>query len=82
MIEKSGLTFLCMLGIQDTIRPEVPNAVRKCEAAGIKVRMVTGDNKLTAEAIAKSCGIYNESRGDIVMEGVEFITKTGGVVCK
>lgn len=48
-----------MLGIQDTIRAEVPNAVLKCEAAGIKVRMVTGDNKITAEAIAKKCGIYS-----------------------
>lgn len=54
---------------QDPLRPEVPNAVRKCQRAGIKVRMVTGDNVHTALFIAKECGIY---QGGLVMEGSEF----------
>lgn len=65
------------------MRPEVPDAVAQCRKAGIKVRMVTGDNKDTARAIARDCGIIQE--GDtqsIVIEGPEFIERTGGVVCK
>jgi Ca2+ transporting ATPase len=45
-----------VLGIKDILREEVPNAIRICKKAGIKVRMVTGDNKITAKAIAKECG--------------------------
>ena len=80
-IEKSGLTLLCLLGIKDIVREEVPGAVEKCEKAGIKVRMVTGDNKITAKAIAMECNIYKSS-DDLVMEGVEFINEIGGIVCK
>ena len=79
-IEKSGLTLFCLLGIKDIVREEVPGAVLKCEKAGIKVRMVTGDNKITAKAIAKECNIFRGN--DIVMEGVDFITEIGGIVCK
>ena len=42
--------------------------------------MVTGDNKITAKAIAKECNIYQSD--DIVMEGIEFINEIGGIVCK
>ena len=79
-IEKSGLTLLCLLGIKDIVREEVPGAVKKCEMAGIKVRMVTGDNKITAKAIAQECNIFRP--GDRVMEGIEFINEIGGIVCK
>lgn len=51
-IETSDLTLVAIFGIADIVRPEVPEAVRKCFEAGIKVRMVTGDNKDTARAIA------------------------------
>lgn len=44
--------------------------------------MVTGDNIDTARAIAKECGIIKEGDDSIIMEGAEFIEKTGGVVCK
>lgn len=79
-IEKSGLTLFCLLGIKDIVRREVPDAVKDCEKAGIKVRMVTGDNKITARAIASECHIFRA--GDLVMEGVEFIKEVGGIVCK
>jgi P-type E1-E2 ATPase len=39
------------------VRDEVPDAVRECQGAGITVRMVTGDNILTAKNIGKKCGI-------------------------
>lgn len=44
--------------------------------------MVTGDNIITARAIAKEVGIIQDQENDIVMEGSEFIRLTGGVVCK
>ena len=59
-----------IVGIADPLRPEVPEAIRKCQRAGITVRMVTGDNLATAVAIAKEAGIYTD--GGIAMEGAEF----------
>ncbi|EAR94179.2 calcium-translocating P-type ATPase, PMCA-type protein (macronuclear) [Tetrahymena thermophila SB210] len=81
-IEKSNLILIGVLGIEDVLRPEVPLAVAKCKQAKIHVRMVTGDNKITARAIANKCGIIQEELGlDLVLEGKEFIKLTGGVVC-
>ena len=59
-----------IFGIKDPLRPDVPEAVARCQAAGILVRMVTGDNIETAKAIAKECGILTE--GGISMQGPEF----------
>ncbi|KAF2277355.1 calcium-translocating P-type ATPase [Westerdykella ornata] len=64
-----GMTFIGVVGIQDPIRPGVPEAVAKCKHAGVKVRMVTGDNVVTAKAIATDCGIYTDG---IIMEGPSF----------
>jgi Ca2+-transporting ATPase len=65
-----GLTFLGVVGIQDPVRPGVPEAVRKAKHAGVVTRMVTGDNIVTARAIATECGIYTE--GGVIMEGPVF----------
>ena len=80
-LEKSNLTLIGLVGIRDPIRPEVPEAVKLCQKAGITVRMVTGDNKATARAIAKECFIISRD-SQTVMEGKEFAGKTGGTVCK
>ena len=64
------MAFIGMVGIQDPLRDGVFESVRLCQKAGVVVRMVTGDNKLTAQAIAKECGILQNS--SIVMEGPEF----------
>lgn len=77
------MTFLCILGIMDNLRKGVKEAVSTCKEAGITVRMVTGDNKETARAIAIQCGIITE--GDekaLVMEGPEFVSEIGGIICK
>jgi Ca2+ transporting ATPase len=74
--------LLCILGVRDIPRKEVPEAIAKCHKAGIKVRMVTGDNIITAKAIAKDVGIIKEGDGSLVMEGAEFIKMIGGVVCR
>jgi P-type Ca2+ transporter type 2B len=81
VVEKLGLTCIAILGIRDIIRPEVPDAVDTCQRAGIKVRMVTGDNKVTALAIAKQCRIIGTDHEDAVMEGPEFYERVGGLYC-
>lgn len=80
-VEKNHLILLAVLGVKDVPRPEVPDAIAKCRKAGIKVRMVTGDNMITARAIAKEVGIIQEGEDALVMEGPDFIKRIGGVVC-
>uniref|UniRef100_A0A1W7RAY7 Calcium-transporting ATPase n=1 Tax=Hadrurus spadix TaxID=141984 RepID=A0A1W7RAY7_9SCOR len=71
----SQLTCMCVVGIEDPVRPEVPEAIRKCQKAGITVRMVTGDNVNTARSIAMKCGIIKPGEDFLVMEGKEFNKK-------
>ncbi|KAL3852970.1 hypothetical protein ACJMK2_016573 [Sinanodonta woodiana] len=66
------LTCICIVGIEDPVRPEVPDAIKKCQHAGITVRMVTGDNVNTARSIATKCGIISPNSSFLVMEGKEF----------
>lgn len=51
---------------------QVPEAIRKCQRAGITVRMVTGDNVNTARSIATKCGIFKPGEDWLVLEGKEF----------
>jgi P-type Ca2+ transporter type 2B len=84
-IEEGGLTLICIAGIKDIIREEVPDAVMLCNEAGVRVRMVTGDNKTTAIAIAKECGILQEGEENdecVCMEGPEFNEFVGSLVSK
>src|SRR3989338_8991429 len=67
--EIKNFIFLGFVAIQDTIRPEATNAIKQAELAGLKVVMITGDNKITALAIAKTVGIYKD--GDQVLTGQE-----------
>jgi Ca2+ transporting ATPase len=71
---------MCVTGIKDPVRENVPKAVEDCKKAQIKVRMVTGDNVKTARSIAKECGILMPD--GILMEGPNFTQEVGGVVCK
>ncbi|KAK3306245.1 calcium-translocating P-type ATPase [Chaetomium strumarium] len=64
------LTLAGILAIRDPLRPEVPDSVRKCQDAGVFVRMVTGDAFETARAISQECGIY--TAGGIAMDGPTF----------
>lgn len=66
------LTCMCICGIEDPVRPEVPGAIAKCRTAGITVRMVTGDNVNTARSIALKCGIISPNDNFLVLEGKEF----------
>ena len=66
------LTCICICGIEDPVRAEVPDAIAKCRNAGITVRMVTGDNVNTARSIALKCGIISPNDSFLVLEGKEF----------
>ena len=66
--------FLGLISFVDPPRPGVPEAIRKCRSAGIKVIMITGDHPETAKAIAKEVGIL--SRGN---KTVEDLAKERGV---
>uniref|UniRef100_UPI0037E7C37D plasma membrane calcium-transporting ATPase 2 isoform X1 n=1 Tax=Semicossyphus pulcher TaxID=241346 RepID=UPI0037E7C37D len=68
----SDLTAICVVGIEDPVRPEVPDAIMKCQRAGITVRMVTGDNINTARAIAIKCGIIHPGEDFLCIDGKEF----------
>eukprot|EP01063_Lacrimia_lanifica_P028919 TRINITY_DN4315_c1_g6_i1.p1 TRINITY_DN4315_c1_g6~~TRINITY_DN4315_c1_g6_i1.p1 ORF type:complete len:962 (+),score=344.87 TRINITY_DN4315_c1_g6_i1:684-3569(+) len=70
--EAVDMTLVALVGIEEPIRPEVAYAVRQCQSAGINVKMVTGDNKVSAMAVARECGIYAESEGLVAMDGHEF----------
>ncbi|XP_055506589.1 plasma membrane calcium-transporting ATPase 1-like isoform X1 [Leucoraja erinacea] len=68
----SGLTCIAVVGIEDPVRPEVPDAIKQCQSAGITVRMVTGDNINTARAIATKCGILQAGDDFLCLEGKQF----------
>lgn len=73
-IENSGthshfaadLILIALIGIKDSIRPEVPNAIKEVQDAGIQVIMMTGDNKETASAVAQKIGLLNPSQKRIL----------------
>ena len=78
----SELTLLGVLGIQDPVRWDVPEAVATVQKSGINIRMVTGDNTETAIAVAKKCGIlpktFERLSGSLtVMEGNDFEKRIG-----
>jgi calcium-translocating P-type ATPase len=57
-----GLSFLGLVGLIDPPRPEAIAAVAECRAAGIRVKMITGDHAGTAAAIARQIGLENPDR--------------------
>ncbi|OMO62104.1 Cation-transporting P-type ATPase [Corchorus capsularis] len=69
-IPEDNYTLIAVIGIKDPVRPGVKEAVKTCLAAGITVRMVTGDNINTAKAIARECGILTDD--GLAIEGPEF----------
>ncbi|MCO5550660.1 hypothetical protein L7F22_004149 [Adiantum nelumboides] len=69
MLPEGPLTLMAIVGMKDPCRPGVPEAVRKGQAAGVVVRMITGDNLATAKAIAAECNILQHG---IALEGATF----------
>jgi len=84
---ESDLTFACMFGLVDPLRPGIKEAVLQCHKSGINVRMCTGDNLKTARAISLDAGIVTQeelNRADsedisfVCMEGKVFYEEVGG----
>ncbi len=71
--KEEGLVFSGLQAMNDPPRPEVVEAVRMCRDAGIKVVMITGDQKLTAEAIGRELGITGRAMTGAELENVEDI---------
>jgi calcium-translocating P-type ATPase len=79
---EENLIFVGLTGIEDPIRPEVPSAVQRVHRAGLKVIMVTGDNKDTAMRIASQCHLLDDKSNisKAVLLGSEFSKAVGGLV--
>lgn len=58
LVNQGSMTFLGIFAISDPIRPDVPSAVKKCQSAGISVKIVTGDTPGTATEIARQIGLW------------------------
>ncbi|MBI5664564.1 MAG: cation-transporting P-type ATPase [Nitrospirae bacterium] len=71
---ESGLVFAGLMGLEDPPRPEVPDAIRKCREAGIRVMMITGDAGRTAVAIARQIGLVRDN--PVVIQGPEMNAMT------
>ncbi len=69
---ENNMVFVGLIGLEDPPRPEVPEAIRKCHEAGIKVIMITGDGSRTAHAIAREIGLVKGN--PVFIEGHEFMT--------
>ncbi|MFH7041059.1 cation-translocating P-type ATPase [Paucibacter sp. JuS9] len=63
--------FLGLLGLEDPVRPDVPQAIAECRAAGIRVVMMTGDHPATAVSVARQAGLDAEAPA---LTGVELAT--------
>lgn len=62
------LEFVACIVIQDPLRAQVPDAIKQCHSAGIRVIMITGDHKSTAKSIGYSLGLVNDNYPDVYTE--------------
>ena len=83
---ESGLHFVGLQGMIDPPRPEAIEAIAQARGAGIRTMMITGDHRVTAEAIARQMGIVGDGRGQAVsgeelqaMDDEELFARVGDI---
>ena len=77
LVNEGGMTFIGIFAISDPIRPDVPEAVKRCQSAGIGIKIVTGDTPGTATEIARQIGLWKpEDTERNRITGVEFAALT------
>ena len=75
----SRLTFIGLVGLMDPPRPEAKNAIAQCKTAGIRVKMITGDHKDTALAIAKELGLNGSAITGAELEAKDALELAEGI---
>jgi Ca2+-transporting ATPase len=68
--DHSGYTWLGLLGMEDPLREQVQESIQIAQKAGIQVKMITGDYRITAERIARNIGLMHD--GDEIIEGSQL----------
>ena len=76
----AALTLIGLVGIRDSLRPETVNAVATVRRAGIQTVMITGDNRETAVAIARECGILTGKEEETVLTGSDLEEMSDGEI--
>jgi Ca2+-transporting ATPase len=75
----SGLTFVGLIGLMDPPRPEAKDAIAQCKTAGIRVKMITGDHKDTALAIARELGLEGNAITGVEVEAMDALDLAEGI---
>jgi Ca2+-transporting ATPase len=69
----ADLTFLGLVGLMDPPRPEVKDAIGQCKSAGIEIKMITGDHRDTALAIARELGLEGDAMTGAELEVIDAL---------
>ena len=74
---ESNLCFLGLIAMRDPLRPQVPVAVAECRRAGIRIIVISGDDGLTASAVAREAGIVDEHAQIVTGPQLDALTDSG-----